>query len=196
MKKLIIILGIILYTITLIHFVNTYTADINFKKSQRLISKKKVESALKNVDKAISKNPLEPKYYWGRAKILLTATAGESEEIKKNLKEHALKDMKKAYALNENNLVTIRNLVPLYYFIAARDVNLPYGPDNIDENYLEVTKKYYKGIKNVSPNDAGVYTLLAKYEKRLNLDAAYEESINNIIQLRPDLLEWHPNIIQ
>lgn len=194
MKKIVpIVVVILIYLLSFSQFVKMYTADYYYRKSQLLISKKTTNEALTFATKAIEKNPLEPRYYWGRAKVLLTVTASEKEESKETYKDLAINDMETAYYLNENNLVTIRNLIPLYYFLAIDDVSKSAEVNNIDENYVEITKEYYEKVKNVSPNDAGVYTLLAKYEKRLGWEEKYKESINKIEGLRPDLLEWHPN---
>lgn len=170
-----------------------YVSDINYKKSQIIIKSGDFEKALDLSDLAIEKNPMEPRYYYGRAKILLSSTVGRDEKIIADLKNQALKDLERSYQLNPKNLVTIRNIVPLYYFLTVKDLEKPQGLENIDQNFLGTTKSYYEKVKDISPNDVGVYALLAKYEGKLGLDKMYQESILKINILRPDLLEWYIN---
>ena len=74
-----------------------------------------------------------------------------------------------------------------------KEFTLSVSNENIDQAFLPETKNFYEKIKNISPNDAGVYVLLAKYEKRLGLNDEYNASVKIVEELRPDLLEWHEN---
>jgi len=171
-----------------------YIADVHFEKSQNLLKDKEYESALFYANSAVQKNPLEPNYYRGRAKVYITSLVAVPEGKVFAYKVLALTDLKKAYNLNPNNLVTVRNSIPLYYFLAAKNLSEPAGPDNIDSNFLPITNGFYQKIKNRFPNDVGFYTLLAKYQKRLNLIDGYSESADNIDELRPDLFDWYEGL--
>jgi tetratricopeptide (TPR) repeat protein len=163
-------------------FKNIYTADTLLEDSVRYLSKGDTQVAGKLIDKAIELNGNEPNYYRTKAKILLV-DAGDKAVI--------LRTLQKALELNTHNLVTIRNSIPLYYFLASENIVLPSGADNIDEEYLLTTQKYYSFVKEKYSHDAGVIVSVAKYEKKLGLMDDYNASVEIIRKLRPDLLEWH-----
>lgn len=169
-----------------------YNADIYYKKSQELIKNGDDEKALLYADKAILKNPFEPNYYRGRAKVstVLMVSSNEKEKVK----ESVYSDLKKALELNKNNLVTIRNSIPIYYFLAIKDVYKPSGEDNYDEKYITEVREFFTKIKEDYPNDAGVVLSVAKYEKKLGLEEDYGNSVSRIKNLRPDLLDWHESL--
>jgi hypothetical protein len=163
-------------------FRNIYNADVAMEDSGRFLSQGDTEVALRLIDKAIKLNGSEPNYYRMKAKILLV-NSGDKKEI--------LWDLHKALELNDHNLVTIRNSIPLYYFLACGNINFPSGADNIDKDYLVIAQKYFVSVKEKYSHDAGVITTVAKYEKKLGLVNDYNESVKIIGKLRPDLLEWH-----
>jgi hypothetical protein len=103
-------------------------------------------------------------------------------------------DLKKAEDLNPDNLVTLRNSIPLYYFLAVEDVFLRSGPDNLDQEYSSETIAFYEKIKERYWSDVGVILSVAKYEKRLGLTDEYRKSVNRVRELRPDLLDWHESL--
>jgi hypothetical protein len=189
-RKILLITIWVVYLV-MCHFVmRMYTADTYFKKSQNLIGTGEKKLVLKDATKAISLNPYEPNYYRGRAKILIVRYLPYSDKTSE-LKLQILADLKKAYTLNPTNLVTIRNSIPLYYFLAVKDLSLTSGPQNLDEEFVNYTKDFFATTKDTYWNDAGVIASLAKYEKKLGLDTEYEKSVERIRILRPDLLEWN-----
>ena len=155
-----------------------YKADTHFIEAQSYLVRNDTEMAIKLTDKAVAENPLEPNYYRGRARIYI---------VTQEDKNKASEDLRKAYDLNPNNLVTIRNEIPLYYFLALKDGS----PDSFDENYFPTAKEFLEINKMRFSHDAGVVALIAKYEKRLGLVKEYEDSVKMVGGLRPDLLEWH-----
>ena len=166
-----------------------YNADIYYKKGQDYIKEGKTAEALHYADKSVTLNPLEPNYYRGRAKVNTVLLV--SSQDKQTIKQRIYDDLKKALELNKDNLVTVRNAVPLYYFLAVGDVYKTPGKDNYDEKYIDYVKEYFNDTKNKYPNDVGVVVGVAKYEKKLGLEESYQGSVNRIKLLRPDLLEWH-----
>jgi hypothetical protein len=169
----------------------TLSADESYVASQRSLKKSSFQKALSLANKSIKKNPREPRYYYGRAKVLLVSTVELSEEEKHIAKELAIEDLATALVINPTNLVTLRNTVPLYYYLAINDLNKITTENNTDEIYLETTKNYYQSLKHYSQTDVGIYTLLAKYENELGLIEDFEISKQNIQRLRPDLLQWY-----
>ena len=166
-----------------------YNADIYYKKGQEYIKNGDEKRALYYADKAVTTNPYEPNYYRGRAKIKTVLLASTQNNIK--IKQEIYDDLKKALELNKNNLVTIRNSIPIYYFLAVGDVYKAPGKDNYDEKYIELVKDFFNDTKRNYSNDVGVLVSIAKYEKKLGLEESYQDSVTRIEFLRPDLLEWH-----
>lgn len=165
-------------------FWNAVSADESYIDSQRALKESNFERALLYANKSIEKNSNEPRYYYGRAKVYI----GNAN------KDEALADLQKAQELNPKNLVTLRNVVPIYYFLSIFDLSKTSSVNNLDEKYYTVTKAFYSDLKNYSPTDVGINVLLAKYEKRLGMEQEYKKSLEIIKSLRPDLLDWHPNL--
>lgn len=165
-----------------------YWADMAYQSSQDMVSQD-TEKSLELINTAIQLNPNEPIYYRGRARIYIASLVSLSGSVA--LKEQALNDMKHSYELNPLSLATVKNLISLYSFLAAKDLTLPPSSENVDSVYLEHAQSFYSKIKDISPNDVGMYTILAKYQKRLGLTKEYEYSVSRVDFLRPDLLQWH-----
>lgn len=194
MKKFIAIAFLtVIYLGAISKFISIFIADQNYSKAQRLLTTGDYVTALTISNEAVLKNRNEPIYFRGRAKILLAGLASVPDDTKSDLKQLAHKDLESAYNLNPTNLATIRNIVPLYSYLATKDLNKPAGINNVDPNYLPIAEDFFIRIKDISPNDVGIYTLLAKYEKRLGLSEDYTQSVEKVRLLRPDLLEWHEN---
>jgi len=188
-KKIFLLMLWSFYFVAVVFLLRFYFADVNFKKSQDLVKDNNAEKALLYADKSIVLNPHEAGYFRGRAKIntVLLVDAKTSDL----LKEEILSDLQKAYEMNPKNLVVIRNSVSIYYFLAVKDLYIAPGKDNIDEKYIEVVRRFYDDTKKNYWNDAGVISLVAKYEKRLGLEDGYAKSVERVGYLRPDLLNWH-----
>ena len=183
MKKVLLIILIWSFAIFFLNKItNIYEADKLLEKSERSLSKLDTRTALRLINKAIEKNSYEPNYFRIKAKILLVGNMS---------KEDTLNNLKKSLELNPNNLVTIRNSVPLYYFLASKDLSLPSGYDNLDEQYVPAVRDFFGFVKDKYPNDAGVISLLAKYEKKIGFTDDYLSSVEMVRKLRPDLLEWN-----
>lgn len=191
-KKILVIFIWSVYILLCVIFIRIFFADINYKKSQAMLDEDYSGSAMSLSEKAVNQNPFEPNYYRGRAKVnLIKLLYVEDLPTKSQIKERILADLVKAYSLNENNLVTIRNIFPLYYFLAVKDINLGTAENNTDSKYLEITKDFLESNKKRFWNDAGVVASVAKYEKKLDFIQEYGESVQRIMELRPDLLDWH-----
>ena len=191
MRKPALLLLVIIYFFITRAFVRMYSADTDYSKGQELLGDRETSLAFNKASLAIEKNPIEPLYYEGRAKALILMSSHQDAEIVRNLKSLAFSDMQRAYDLNSKNLVTIRNLVPIYYFLAQKDITAPPSADNVDPLWVNEVQSFYEVNKNISPNDVGVYALFAKYEKRLNLTEEYKYSVSKVKELRPDLLDWY-----
>jgi tetratricopeptide (TPR) repeat protein len=195
MKKLLGIFAIWVATIFIWKLLwNFYSADLLYEKSQLYLARDDIEMATRLIDKAIQKNRFEPNYYRGRAKTGIVEAGYSNGILSEEAKEKVLADLEKAVSLNPNNLVTLRNCIPLYYFLAVKDISIPAGITNIDEKYLLITRDYFRQVKSRFDHDAGVVVSIAKYEKKLGLTEDFNESVEIIKRLRPDLLEWYESI--
>lgn len=195
--KEIIISGLLIigYIGAMVMFAKTYYADMLFVASEDALSEGEKALALETINLAILSNPNEPNYYRQRAKTYIASTTDvKSEENIDTLKRLGLNDLVTALELNPNNLATIRNTAPLYFFLANKDLTKPSSPENIDQTYLPITKEYLLQMQNYVPEDVGVQVLSAKYQKRLHLDKDHANSIERIKSLRPDLLNWYTGI--
>ncbi len=193
-KKLLSLALISAYLYFIQSILNLYKADIHYKSSERLLSKGEIQQAYTYANKAVEKNPNEPAYFRQRAKILLMSTLEQSDENKTKIKSGALRDLQYSQTLNPNNMATLRNNAGLYMILAVKDLSQPISPTNIDNNYDFTVKNYFNFLKQRFPNDAGIYVLTANLEKRLGFEKEYEQTKIQIKTLRPDLLEWHPDL--
>lgn len=190
MKKIFLILIWVAFGLLCYFLIRIYVADVFYRKSQNLIETGGDRVVLESINKAISLNPYEPNYYRGKAKVLIVRFLSDANSPY-TVKLEILTNLKKAYDFNPNNLVTIRNSIPLYYFLAVKDINLTAGVENIDSEYAPYTIEFFKMVKKSYWNDVGVIASIAKYEKKLGLDDDYEVSVERIKVLRPDLLDWN-----
>jgi tetratricopeptide (TPR) repeat protein len=199
MKKIKPLLKIIAIAIWLLFIINVgkfFMADFLYQEAQTQSASADYKLALNTINNAIKNNPNEPSYYRDRARIYLALSLRYPSDTTfiKTLKNVASSDLEYAIKLNPQNHTTLRNIVQLYYFLAVKD---PYkGDQNVDEDFIEKTKNYFNELKTAYPNDAGLYVSVAKYEKKLGLMQEYEDTITRIKVLRPDLLQWHPDLVQ
>lgn len=176
-------------------FWNYYKADVNYKTERNLFEEGKAVEALPKINAAIENNPNEPAYYRERAKNYLVLGANQDMETKKELKKYALADLSRSLQLNPQNLATIRNNTAIYYYLAVDDLNKPGTADNVDSQYINLVEQYLTKYKNEYKNDLGVQVLVSTHEKKLGLNENYNETLENIKRLRPDVLKWHPDLI-
>lgn len=169
-----------------------YSADKLAVEASDRLEKMEYEKALKKIDEALELNPSEPSYYRTRALVYLAKYVLEKDtQDALGYKEAAYHDMVKSLELNPDNLVTKRNLVPLFYFLAVENVDMASGKDNHDPEFIDITTAFFDDLKKEYSHDAGVITLVAEHERKLGLDEEYEGSRETVRMLRPDLLEWH-----
>lgn len=192
LKKYLLITNIwVLFATFVIICAKFYLADVYYAKSQELLRLRKFSDSLIFIDKAIQNNPYEPSYFRGRAKTLVYGLVFVDKNERMYLKERALSDLRYSYKLNPYNLVTLRNSVPLYYFLSIYNIDAPVSEENVDDTYLTLAKSFFDEMKNRYKNDLGVLLLVAKYEKKLGLTNDFSSTSEKIRNLRPDILNWY-----
>jgi len=149
--------------------VKIFLADASYKNARNFYRYGEISNALEEINKAIAKNPNEPRYYKERAKILFVSSEAS-----------AVADLETAHRMNPRNLVVLRDSIPIYALLTE---------------YPEKTAAAFKFLQGYLPNDVGVAVLLAKYEKNLGLGELYKASLGRIRFLRPDLLEWYSDLV-
>lgn len=164
MKKILLItIATGVYIFSLITFSNIWKAETSYIKFKNYFLDKQLKKAELFINKAVTKNPNEPRYYYEKAKLEIAK--GNFPSTKTNLEQ--------AENLSPNNLVSLRNMVPIYSYLPEQEAKI-----------------YYKKLKERYSHDAGVLIQLAKHEKDLELTNMYNETISMIQELRPDLINW------
>lgn len=169
-----------------------YRADTYMTAEKENVLEERYNLAIKKINKSVELNYFEPNYHKEKARTLLVQQLDvNSKGERSTLKDRAYDEMKIAVGLNSNNLVTLRNLVPLYYFLAIENLDKPANASNLDEKYWPIAQTYFDELKTKYSTDAGVISIIAGYEKKLNFNKGYEKSVEMIRRLRPDLLDWY-----
>ena len=168
-----------------------YVADVYYKKSRSFIEKGMFEQAFDYIQKAVETNLYEPSYYRERARVYVSLQIDQNSETTKVLKDFAYKDLQHSINLNQDNLASVRNALPYFYYLAVNDIKKPVDLTNFDNQYLKIAQKFFEDTKVKYSTDAGTLVDIATYEKKLLLQRDYEETKETIKGLRPDLLEWH-----
>lgn len=169
-------------------FINLYFADIYYTASKSELETGQLEDAADHIVNAIKLNSREPAYTRQKAKILLATLIWADED---ETREEILKSLEKAYDLNPKNLATLRNIIPLYYFLASGAMDEVGGNKNVNSDYLTVARTYYHLLKNTYQNDLGLYADVAKYEKKLGQDEDFNQTKEKAESMRNDVVEWH-----
>ncbi len=167
--------------------VRMYLADVYLVKARSFFEMSDYKQVIKYADKAIAQNNLEPSYHVYRANAVVLQTLALKPEVAAYLKLQALADIEYAISLNKINLVTLRNALPVYFYMAY---NAADDYSYSEEYFLQQTKLYITMLKTFYPNDAGVLVEIAEIENALQMESEYNGTVEMIKALRPDLLEW------
>jgi len=169
-------------------FINLYFADVYYTSSKSDLENGQLEDAEEHIVSSIKLSSYEPAYRRQKAKILLATLIWSDED---ETREEILENLEKAYDLNPKNLTTLRNSIPLYYFLTSGAMNKAGSVENVNADYVTVTRNYYATLKNTYQNDLGLYADIAKYEKKLGLEGDFGETKEKAEIMRNDVVEWH-----
>lgn len=187
-KVSLLLIVIAFYLVCLNKFIGIFMADVYYTASKGKLAEMRVEEARLYVTRAVELNHEEPSYYRHKAKVLLAELSISKEE---KIRDDVMTVLTQAQALNPHNLTTLRNIIPLYYFLAVGNMDGPSGPDNFADTYFPVTRDYYSNLKNTYPNDLGMYADVAKYQRKLGLEEDFRDTKERAALMRPDVVEWH-----
>jgi len=196
------ILIVSLYLYANILFGRQIMADMFSKASDGYFEVGESQKALAYNNKSIGLNPNEPFYYRQRAKTYMLTLVGQPKDQVDQIKASAYEDVLTATNLNLKNLATLRGNTSLYYLLALKDLvgattNSNQSGQEVsamtpaDPHYLNLASDYYTTLSKNYPNDVGVQTQVAKYQKLLGLEDGYKKSLQKVKILRPDLLDWY-----
>lgn len=191
------ILLIIGYALFISRILNNYIADVSAASSREYLTEKEFDKALEVANRAVKLNPNRSYYYRIKAQAILFYSLNKFTYLNSEVKKEVFENIGKAKELNLINLATLRNNIPLYYYLALDNLRSFSEDDsnlqrNYDEIYLSEAKEEISYLKNTYSNDAGVLVSIAHYERKLGLTVEYSKTIEMIRNLRPDLLDWHP----
>ncbi len=192
--KILLITGIYIFCVYTI--LSLFIADIYFQKAQMQLNGLQLDTAIRLNAQAISLNDREPQYFIQRAKILVLTATDATTSSYNSTKKLAYDSLSKALYLNSNDLVSKLDALPLFAVLSTKNIlaNSIY-PNNIDYNYINEAYAFIANLKKEYANDVGVLTKCAYYEQKLGFNLEYLESIEKIKELRPDLLEWYPQLL-
>lgn len=187
-----VLIGLLWFLMTLLGLT---VAENYHKLSLTELNNRNYERSVEFADKAIRYNQKEPVYFIDRAKsrlgLLAQKQMQEGPEDYVEDKEDILRDLETAYELNPENVVTKRNSVPIYYYLAIKDYSNSLQEKTIDDNYIDIAADFYNVFINEYPSDLGVVAQAAGYQRNLGLDDDYGRSLEKIKELRPDIIEWY-----
>lgn len=195
-KILKIVLIFLIYIFCIYNILRVFVADIYFQKAGKQLEEIHLDEAFKLNSKAISLNSKEPQYYIQQAKILMLNTANEKSGAYIPTKNLIYTYLTKALYLNPNDLVSKLDILPVYALLSTKNIlDSEIYPNNIDDKYEDSMYLFIENLKKDYPNDVGVIAKCAYYEKRFGFDTEYQQSIERIKILRPDILEWYPTLL-
>lgn len=187
-KILMILVLLFVYAVFTKTVFSFFYADYVHKEGREELFAGNITKSSQKVGKAVRLNPNEPFYHRSKATVYLAATIieGVSDEDKMVLKARALEELEKAFGLQKNNLVNVKNLIPLYLFLALDDSN---NLENatVDRGYVNHAIKMYTEVENISPNDSSTYLSLGKNYRLLKERDKAREMLEKALMLKPDL---------
>lgn len=194
MKKYSAILVIFLYVGLGFAVLRFFIADMFDYASDLAIKAGRVSDSVSYSQTSLDLNPWEASYYKTYAQSLLYKSV--DLEHRKEYKSLALQNLDKAISLNPQNLATLRNTLPVYYYLVVDDLTQPIRASNLDPDYLVTYIDRSQSLQKYVPTDAGVLVILAGHYKKLGLTDLYNQTREKIEVLRPDLLNWYPTLIE
>ncbi len=182
----IVILGYILFNYLIFNF---FIADLSSTQGKKILMTGDFVNAGEYINSAVSLNQMEPTYRRNKALMYLSlALSGIlSEEEMSAVKERAYEELKASYTLQPINLVNIKSLIPMYYFLSLNDITDP--SKGFDENYKAQAGIFLRQVKNLAPTDADLALTIGKHFKLLGMNEEAKESLEKALMLRPSLDE-------
>ena len=184
-KAVLLTITLLIYVSFTVKVINIFLADYYHIKGKKLLYRGYLSEANDNINKAIKLNYEEPSYHRTNAALFLAALSLKEGDMQK-IKQYALSEMETAYNLQKINLVNLKHLLSLYYYLSFDDA---VDPREIDDRLKTKTMTFFEEVKDISPNDSSVYLTIGKYYGLLKEYELAEEALEKALKLKPDLKE-------
>ncbi len=193
LNKLLILIFIACNLVIVVFGTRFFVADLYDSSAEKAVSKRQISEGISFSQNAVKLNPFEPSYYKTQAELLLYAAAMDQQKSEE-YKTLSIDLLNVALELNPINLATLRNTLPVYFYLGVFDLTKPVSASNLDPRYLNTFLTKSKSLTAYVPTDLGVLVNVASYYKKFGFTSDYELLRNEIKSLRPDVLEWHPEL--
>ncbi len=170
--------------------ISFFVSDYLHSKGKEYLYDGYISKASDLVESSINLNPNETLYHRTLATTLIAGTISSelNPKDKETLKKRALKELNTAYKLQPYNVVNVKSLIPMYYFLSVSDISDPKNAA-LDEEFKKSAISFYKKIQGISPNDASIYLTLGKHYKLLKENETAKSLLEKALTLKPDLIE-------
>lgn len=168
--------------------ISSFFSDHKLSRAKALLSQAEISKSQKEIQKSIFLNGDESANFRQSAITYIASTLSEnlSKENSKTLKTLALKNMERAYELQPYNLVNVKSLIEIYYFLSVKDLSkLESG--EFDEDFKNKTLEFFSKTEKLTQNDADASLTLANYYKKLGEIEKAEKLYKNAKRLKNNL---------
>ena len=107
----------------------------------------------------------------------------------------ALNFLNLGYITNKKDIKYIRDSFNLYSKIISKDPSILKNKTVNNDNYLSCVSCLLYKLKIENSNNLGLLIDVYKFEKDLNLKDELFITKSMINDIRPDVLQWHPKVI-
>ena len=111
---------------------DVYRADLKAVNSKEVLGAGDSAEAYILAQEAVALNPYRPYYYKNRAQVLLISFMAADAVPPEEIKEQIFNDLQKSLVLNPENLASLRNNIPLYYYLALENLSVENSEENME----------------------------------------------------------------
>ena len=164
-KKLALV-GVLLFSVYCSLFiVDLFRADVSFNTGEKMQRYGLYKAAAEYYQRAINRNPREPRYHRELASVLAKAGMVEGAE----------QEAEVAYNLNPKNSLTVRSLIATYVALA-----------DIDPKYLTRAEELITEAVDQQPTNPQLYYEQALILFKAKKDEEAVEALQKAVELKPD----------
>ena len=179
----------IIYLLFLGCVVSAFLADYFATRSKSSLYAGNLGVASVYVRRAVKLNKSEPAYHRLKATNLIASTVVETLDPSERelVLELALAELRIAYNLQKDNIVNIKSLIPLYYYLSVDEVAAE--SSGLNEAYRTEAVSFLDEVFDSSPTDSSLYLTIGKYYRLLGETEKAKVAIRRAFALKEDSLE-------
>ncbi len=166
-----------------------FVADLSSTFGKKILTNGEISQANEYLVAAGHLNEYEPTYKRNKAlmylSIALSGMLNEEEVVA--IKKKAYEELKVAYTLQPINLVNLKSLIPMYYFLSLKDISDP--TKGYDEEYRSQAIIFFRQIRDAAPTDADLALSIGKNLKLLGAKEDARKSLERAVSLKPDMTD-------